>query len=74
MEWPARNVRRSPLQWHVSRQEGETSISRADTGADPEGECGHQGVTFVDDVVISYHGLDALHVARIAVDWFYGED
>ncbi len=70
-----RDGKRSPLTSMISRDEGETWIKPRNIAADPDGDYGYQSVTLVGDVaVVSYHALDGLHVSRIGIDWFYGED
>ena len=42
---------------------------------DPEGDFGYQCVEFLDDqtVLIAYHTREGIDLARVSVDWFYGE-
>ena len=62
----------APLTAAISQDEGETWIHSRHIADDPDGANGYQSVTFVGNmVVVSYHALDGLHVARIGIDWFY---
>ncbi len=70
-----KNGKRSPLTTMVSKDEGQTWTNPRNLAADPDGDYGYQSVTFVDDrALVSYHALDGLHVARVGLDWFYGQD
>jgi sialidase-1 len=63
----------------ISRDEGETWECARDITDDPEGEYGDYGypaVTFIEGgtvALVSYNALDGVHLARIGVDWFYGD-
>ena len=72
---------RSPLTAAISRDEGQTWEHLRNLAEDPPGvygDYGYPGCAFIQEggqelAVINYHALDGLHVARIGVDWFYGE-
>jgi sialidase-1 len=71
----SRDGKRAPLTAKISRDEGKTWSKGRNIGKDPDDDYGYQSVTFVDDLaIVSFHALDGLHVARIEVFWFYGED
>lgn len=67
--------RRCALSAAVSQDEGETLIHQRHIARDPEDDFGYQCVEFVGDdlVLLAYHTREGIHVARIGVDWFYGE-
>lgn len=67
--------RRCALTSAISKDEGRTFEHRRHIRRDPGDDFGYQCVHFLDDgeVLIGYHARDGLHVARIGVDWFYGE-
>jgi sialidase-1 len=67
--------RRCALTAAVSRDEGQTFEHFRHIARDPEDDFGYQCVEFLDKdlVLVGYHARDGLHVARIGVDWFYGE-
>ena len=58
----------------ISKDEGKTFIHRQNIVRDPEDDFGYQCVEFVgkDLALVGFHARDGLHVARIGVDWFYG--
>jgi sialidase-1 len=63
---------RTPFVSAISSDEGETWVNERVIAGGPDNDCGYQSVDFVDDVaIIAYHQRDGLHVARIAIDWFY---
>lgn len=67
--------RRCALTAAISRDDGETFEHKRHIARDPEDDFGYQCVRFIGDdlVLVGYHARDGLHVARIAVDWFYGK-
>ncbi len=67
--------RRCALTAAISTDEGETLIHQRHIARDPEDDFGYQCVEFVGDdlVLVGYHTREGIHVARIGVDWFYGE-
>ena len=65
---------RTPFVSTVSRDEGVTWIHERAIGSDPDDDYGYPSLTFVDNLaLISYHKRDGIYVARIGIDWFYGE-
>ncbi len=65
---------RTPFVSTVSRDEGVTWIHERAIGSDPDDDYGYPSLTFVDNLaLISYHKRDGIYVARIGLDWFYGE-
>lgn len=66
--------RRTPFVSAISQDEGETWIHERVIRGDPKDDYGYPSLLFLDDLaIISYHQEDGLHVARIAIDWFYGK-
>ena len=67
--------RRCALTSAISRDEGRTFEHQRNIRRDPLDDFGYQCVHFLGDdtVLLGYHTNDGLHVARIGVDWFYGE-
>jgi len=66
--------RRNPLVSVISRDGGQTWENERVIAGDRTDDYGYQSVTFIEDMaVMSYHARDGLHVARIAIDWFYGD-
>jgi len=59
----------------ISRYEGKTFSHFRNLAHDPEDDFGYQSLDFIspDLALVSFHARDGLHVARIAVDWFYGK-
>jgi sialidase-1 len=59
----------------ISRDEGKTFSHFRNLAYDPEDDFGYQSLDFIrpDLALVSFHARDGLHVARIAVDWFYGQ-
>jgi len=70
---------RAPLSSAISHDGGQTWGQVRDLTHDPpgvDGDYGYPCVCFLDQgktVLVNYHALDGIHVARINVDWFYGE-
>ena len=65
---------RTPFVSTISRDEGVTWIHQRSIGSDPDDDYGYPSLTFVDNMaLISYHKRDGIYVARIGIDWFYGE-
>jgi sialidase-1 len=65
--------RRTPFVSVISTDDGATWSHERVIAGDPEDDYGYPGLTFVDDLaLIVYHQRDGLHVARIGIDWFYG--
>lgn len=65
--------RRTPFASVISADDGETWTNERLIMNDPENDYGYPGLTFLDGLaLITYHQRDGLHVARIAIDWFYG--
>ena len=66
--------RRTALACAISTDEGKTFIHRRNIARDPEDDFGYQCVEFVgkDLALIGYHAREGLRVARIGIDWFYG--
>lgn len=66
---------RSALTTAISRDEGKTFLHQRNIVQDPTNDFGYQCIEFIDDdlALIAYHTNDGLHLARINVDWFYGE-
>jgi sialidase-1 len=63
---------RTPLTAAVSCDEGQTWDKERVIAGDPYGDYGYPSVLHLEDLVlVSYHALDGLHVARIPIDWFY---
>ena len=66
--------RRNPFVSAISQDEGKTWIQQRVIRGDPNDDYGYPSLLFLDDLaIISYHQEDGLHVARIAIDWFYGK-
>lgn len=67
--------RRCTLTTAISKDEGMTFGSHRNIARDPEDDFGYQSILFLRDhtAVVSYHARNGLHVARIAIDWFYGK-
>lgn len=70
-----RITRRCTLSSAISTDEGETLTLQRTIVSDPLQDYGYQCVEFLDDdvVLMGYHTREGIHVARIAVDWFYGK-
>jgi len=68
--------RRCALMSAISKDEGQTFIHCRNLRRDPEDDFGYQCVEFISDemVLLGYHARDGIHVARLGIDWFYGED
>ena len=66
--------RRCALSTAISKDEGQTFERFRHIARDPEDDFGYQCIEFLDDdlALVAYHARDGLHVARIAIDWFYG--
>jgi sialidase-1 len=63
---------RTPLSTAISRDQGRTWEHIHNLAADPGGDYGYQSVTFVGDtVLINYHSLQGIHIARVPVAWLY---
>ena len=63
---------RTPLTSVISRDEGATWENERIIAGDPYGDFGYPSVLHLDDLVlVSYHALDGLHIARIQPGWFY---
>jgi sialidase-1 len=67
--------RRCALATAISRDEGETLTNVRHIARDPLDDFGYQCVEFLADgaVLVGYHARDGIHVARIGVEWFYGQ-
>jgi len=68
--------RRTPLVSVISRDEGQTWGNPRTLAGDPDDDYGYQSVTFLPEknvCAMSYHARDGLHVARVGIEWFYGE-
>lgn len=68
--------RRCALTSAISKDEGKTFTHFRNIRRDPEDDFGYQCVEFIDDdlVLVGYHGRDGLHVARLGIGWFYGDE
>ena len=70
---------RSPLTSAISTDGGQTWGRFRCIAADPEGsydDYGYPGITWIDDdqvALVNYHALNGIRVARIGLQWFYGE-
>ena len=70
---------RAPLTAAISCDEGQTWEHVRDIAVSPEGsyaDYGYQGCTFIENgtvALVNYNSIDGIHVARIGVDWFYGQ-
>ena len=63
---------RTPFTSVISRDEGATWENERIIAGDPYGDFGYPSVLHLDDLVlVSYHALDGLHIARIQPGWFY---
>jgi sialidase-1 len=67
--------RRCALTSAISKDEAKTFEHLRHIARDPEDDFGYQCIEFLGDdlAVLAYHARDGLHVARIGIDWFYGE-
>ena len=67
--------RRCGLTAAISTDEGKTLVHQRDIAYDPTNDYGYQCVRFLgkDLALVAYHTNDGLHLARIGIDWFYGE-
>lgn len=67
--------RRCALTTAISSDDGKTFLHQRNIARDPEDDFGYQCIKFLDNhnVLIGYHCRDGIHVARIGLDWFYGE-
>ncbi|MCL4694934.1 MAG: glycoside hydrolase [Candidatus Hydrogenedentes bacterium] len=66
---------RTPMASAISRDDGVTWEQERVVMGDPEEDYGYPSVTYVDDLaLVSFHKRDGLHVARIGIDWFYGNE
>ena len=64
---------RTPFVSVISKDDGATWENERAIAGEPENDYGYPSVTYVDDLaIVSYHQRDGLHVARVAIDWFYG--
>ncbi|MBN2307345.1 MAG: exo-alpha-sialidase [Candidatus Hydrogenedentes bacterium] len=64
---------RTPFVSILSKDDGQTWENERVILGEPDNDYGYPSLTFVDDLaLISYHQRDGLHVARIPIDWFYG--
>jgi sialidase-1 len=64
---------RAPLAAAISRDEGQTWEHIRNLTSDPKGDYGYAGVAFVDDIaLVNYHSLMGINVARVHLEWFYG--
>ncbi len=70
---------RSPMTAAISKDNGQTWGNFRDITCDPEGvygDYGYPGITWIEDggvALVNYHALDGIRLARIGVNWFYGE-
>ena len=65
--------RRTPFVSAISKDDGDTWTHERVILGDPKDDYGYPSLLFLgDDTVISFHKRDGLHVARIGIDWFYG--
>ena len=67
--------RRCALTAAISKDEGKTFSHQRHVVQDPEDDFGYQCVEFVGKnlALVAYHTRNGIHVARIGIDWFYGE-
>ena len=67
--------RRCALTTAISKDEGKTFIHQRHIAQDPEDDFGYQCVEFIGNnlALVGYHSRTGIHVARIGIDWFYGE-
>lgn len=66
--------RRTPLTTYLSRDDGETWANPRNISDDPDNDHGYQSLMFLGDIaILSYHKMGGLYVARIGIEWFYGE-
>ena len=66
--------RRTPFVSAISRDDGKTWTAERVIAGDPEERYGYPCLMFVDQTaIIGYNSKAGPHVARIAVDWFYGK-
>lgn len=59
----------------ISKDEGGTFMHFRKIASGPDEDLGYQSVDFLKEgvAVLSYHCRDGLRVARIGIDWFYGQ-
>jgi sialidase-1 len=69
-------TRRTAIACAVSKDEGKSFAHRRSFVQDADGDFGYQCVEFVgnDLAIVGYHARDGLRVARIGIEWFYGQD
>ncbi len=78
LEIPLGRVR-APLTAAISGDDGETWGHFRDIISDPEGvygDYGYPGITWIENGgvgLVNFHALDGIRLARIGVNWFYGE-
>ena len=66
---------RTPLTSAISEDGGRSWKHIRNIASDPAEDYGYPSVTFVGKVaLVNYNAIDGIHVARIAVEWFYGEE
>lgn len=67
--------RRCALTAIISQDEGETFSHKRFIARDPDDDFGYQCIEFIGDdlALLAYHKRDGLYVARVGIDWFYGE-
>ena len=69
-------ARRCALSSAISKDEGQSFEHQRNIARDPEDDFGYQCIEFIGDdlAVMAYHARAGLRVARIGIDWFYGEE
>ncbi len=78
LEIPLGKVR-APMTAAISEDDGQTWGHFRDIASDAEGvygDYGYPGITWIENggvALVNYHALDGIHLARIGVNWFYGE-
>ncbi|MCC6694371.1 MAG: exo-alpha-sialidase [Candidatus Hydrogenedentes bacterium] len=71
---PSNPSRRSPMTAVLSKDDGATWTNERTIAGDLENDYGYPGLTFLDNLaLVTFHARDGLHVARIDIEWFYGE-
>ena len=75
----ARGKVRSPLTSAISTDGGQTWGRFRCVAADPKdgyGDFGYPGITWIEDdrvALVNFHALEGIRLARIGLQWFYGE-
>ena len=65
---------RTPFVSAISSDEGRSWVHERPLGSEPDDDYGYPSLTFLHEMaLVSYHKRDGIYVARIGIDWFYGE-